>query len=67
MELWQRWQLTLVQAPTAVGLAQEVLALQLPQKAHLSGEVQSRLPGGLGIWGETALVVLIPAFTDVTG
>lgn len=69
--LWQRWQLTLVreQPPLLLALAQEVLAVQLwvPQKAYLAVEVQSRLPGGAGIWGERALVVLIPAFTDVTG
>lgn len=39
----------------------------MAQKAHLAGEVQSRLPAGAGIWGERAQVVLIPAFTDVPG
>lgn len=42
------------------------MQLWVPQKAHLAGEVQSKLPGGAEIWGERALVVLIPAFTDVT-
>lgn len=41
------------------------MQLWVPQKAHLAGEVQSGLPGGAGIWGEGALVVLIPAFTAV--
>lgn len=43
------------------------MQLWVPQKAHLAGEVQSKLPGGVGIWGDRALVVLIPAFTDVAG
>lgn len=39
----------------------------VPQKAHLAREVQPRLPGGAEIWQERALVVLVPALTDVTG
>lgn len=43
------------------------MQLWVPQKAHLAGEVQSKLLGGAGIWGDRALVLLIPAFTDVAG